>query len=61
MLYIGEKVGSQEDGAMEVDIAVDPLDGTELIAKGLPNAIAVIAMGEKRFSIKCTRYIYEKK
>ena len=47
MLYIGEKVGSQEDGAMEVDIAVDPLDGTELIAKGLPNAIAVIAMGKK--------------
>ena len=47
MLYIGEKVGSQEDGAMEVDIAVDPLDGTELIAKGLSNAIAVIAMGKK--------------
>ena len=47
MLYIGEKVGSQEEGTMEVDIAVDPLDGTELIAKGLPNAIAVIAMGKK--------------
>ena len=30
MLYIGEKVGSQEEGTMEVDIAVDPLDGTEL-------------------------------
>ena len=44
---IGEKVGSQEEGTMEVDIAVDPLDGTELIAKGLPNAIAVIAMGKK--------------
>ena len=40
MLYIGEKVGSQEEGTMEVDIAVDPLDGTELIAKGLPNAIS---------------------
>ncbi|MGM9533773.1 MAG: class II fructose-bisphosphatase [Intestinibacter sp.] len=47
MLYIGEKVGSQEEGCMEVDIAVDPLDGTTLIAKGLPNAISVIAMGKK--------------
>ncbi|MGM9533467.1 class II fructose-bisphosphatase [Intestinibacter sp.] len=47
MLYIGEKVGSQEEGSMEVDIAVDPLDGTTLIAKGLPNAISVIAMGKK--------------
>ena len=47
MLYIGEKVGTQEEGCMEVDIAVDPLDGTTLIAKGLPNAISVIAMGKK--------------
>ncbi|MEJ8553988.1 class II fructose-bisphosphatase [Tepidibacter sp. Z1-5] len=47
MLYIGEKVGCGTDGDMEVDIAVDPLDGTSLIAKGLPNAIAVIAMAKK--------------
>ncbi|RDY23583.1 class II fructose-bisphosphatase [Romboutsia maritimum] len=47
MLYIGEKVGIQNDDCMEVDIAVDPLDGTTLIAKGLPNAISVIAMGAK--------------
>ena len=32
---------------MEVDIAVDPLDGTTLIAKGLPNVISVIAIGSK--------------
>ncbi|RDY26087.1 class II fructose-bisphosphatase [Romboutsia weinsteinii] len=47
MLYVGEKVGMATDDCMEVDIAVDPLDGTTLIAKGLPNAIAVIAMGSK--------------
>lgn len=47
MLYIGEKVGCCKDGDMEVDIAVDPLEGTTLIAKGLPNAIAVLAMAPK--------------
>ena len=47
MLYIGEKVGMQTADSMEVDIAVDPLDGTSLIAKGLPNSISVIAIGEK--------------
>ena len=47
MLYIGEKVGLQDEDCMEVDIAVDPLDGTTLVAKGLPNAISVIAMGAK--------------
>ncbi len=47
MLYIGEKVGMQTEDGMDVDIAVDPLDGTTLIAKGLPNAISVIAMGAK--------------
>ena len=47
MLYIGEKVGLQTEECMQVDIAVDPLDGTTLIAKGLPNAISVIAMGKK--------------
>ncbi len=47
MLYIGEKVGCGEAGIREVDIAVDPLEGTTLIAKGLPNAIAVVAMAPK--------------
>ena len=41
MLYIGEKVGSG-DGP-EVEIAVDPLEGTNLCANGMPNAIAVLA------------------
>ena len=38
MLYIGEEVGS---GGLEVDIAVDPIEGTNLIAKGVPGSIAV--------------------
>ena len=45
MLYIGEKVGSQ-DAATEVDIAVDPLEGTNLVATGSPNATAVLAAAE---------------
>lgn len=45
MLYIGEKIG---DGSHpEVDIAVDPIDGTRLLSLGLPNAIAVIALAER--------------
>jgi fructose-1,6-bisphosphatase II len=44
MLYIGEKVGRGE--GPEVHIAVDPLEGTNLVAKGRPNAIAVMAVSE---------------
>lgn len=43
MLYIGEKVGA---GGVAVDIALDPLEGTTLTAKALPNALAVMAMAE---------------
>ena len=42
MLYIGEKVGA--GGGPKVDIALDPLEGTTITAKGGPNAIACIAM-----------------
>jgi fructose-1,6-bisphosphatase II / sedoheptulose-1,7-bisphosphatase len=45
MLYIGETVGSG-DGP-EVDIAVDPLEGTTICAKSMPNALAVLAISEK--------------
>lgn len=47
MLYIGQKLGIGQEDMIEMDIAVDPLDGTALIAKGLPNAIAVVAMGPR--------------
>src|SRR5580692_5614296 len=43
MLYIGEKVGS---GGVAIDIALDPLEGTTLTAKALPNALAVMAIAE---------------
>jgi len=43
MLYIGEKVGNQAEDAPEIDIAVDPLEGTNLTAYGEPNSIAVLA------------------
>lgn len=44
MLYIGEKVGA---GGPEVDIALDPLEGTTICAKAMPNALAVLAISEK--------------
>jgi fructose-1,6-bisphosphatase II / sedoheptulose-1,7-bisphosphatase len=45
MLYIGEEVGTGE--GPEVDIALDPLEGTTICAKNLPNALAVISIAEK--------------
>lgn len=47
MLYIGEKLGSAAAGECEVDIAVDPLEGTNICAKGINGAIATIALGPK--------------
>jgi len=47
MLYIGEKVGRAGPGDREVEIAVDPLEGTNLCATGAANSISVIAFGEK--------------
>jgi len=44
MLYIGEELGR---GGFEVDIAVDPVEGTNLVANGLPNSIAVMAIAER--------------
>lgn len=45
MLYIGEEVGDKQ--GPQVDIAVDPLEGTNLVAKGLPGAISVMAIGPR--------------
>ena len=44
MLYIGEKVGN---GGPKIDIALDPLEGTTITAKGGPNALAVVAMANE--------------
>ena len=45
MLFIGEKIGNQH--GEELDIAVDPLEGTNFTAKNLPNAISVLAVSNK--------------
>ena len=47
MLYIGEQVGMAGDTAPEIDIAVDPLEGTNLVATGSANAITVLAASER--------------
>ena len=49
MLFIGEEVGRHEDNAdvQHIDIAVDPLEGTNLVAHGQANAITVLAASEK--------------
>ena len=45
MLFIGERIGN--GNGPEVDIAVDPIDGTTLTSKGLPGAISVVALAER--------------
>jgi fructose-1,6-bisphosphatase II len=45
MLYTGERVGTGEPPA--VDVAVDPVEGTTLLAEGMPGAIAVVALAER--------------
>lgn len=52
MLYIGERIGNGSD--LKVDIAVDPVDGTTLTAKGLPGAISVVALSA-RGTMHCPR------
>ncbi|WP_305818207.1 class II fructose-bisphosphatase [Photobacterium leiognathi] len=57
MLYIGEKVGF---GGDEVDIAVDPIEGTRMTAMGQNNALAVLAAGEKGSFLKAPDMYMEK-
>ena len=49
MLFVGEEVGALrgKNGAVQVDIAVDPLEGTNLCATGSPDSIAVLAAAER--------------
>ena len=47
MLYIGEKVGNSAGTGPKIDIALDPLEGTTICAKGGVNALTVVAMAEK--------------
>lgn len=55
MLYIGEKIGNGSHP--KVDIAVDPIDGTTLLSKGLPGAIATLAVSA-RGTMNCPRELF---
>jgi fructose-1,6-bisphosphatase II len=55
MLYIGERIGTGVPP--EVDIAVDPVEGTTLLSKGLPNALSVIAMAGGRGSLYDAKHV----
>lgn len=57
-LYVGDKVGTG-DGPV-VDVALDPLDGTSLCANGGPNAVSIIAMGERGSFLGCPNIYMEK-
>ena len=54
MLYIGERIG--DGSGLQVDIAVDPIDGTTLVAKGLPGAISAVALSA-RGTMNCPRQL----
>ena len=58
MLFIGEKVG--KSFGPELDIAVDPLEGTNFAAKNLPGALSVIAVSEKNYLFKAPETYMEK-
>jgi fructose-1,6-bisphosphatase II len=59
MLYVGESVGSGDDP--KVDIAVDPIDGTTLLSKGMPNAIAVVAIADRGTMYSTADFAYMEK
>jgi fructose-1,6-bisphosphatase II len=54
MLYIGERIG--DGSGLQADIAVDPIDGTTLVAKGLPGAISAVALSA-RGTMNCPRQL----
>ena len=59
MLYMGERIGDGSD--LQVDIAVDPIDGTTSVSRGLPGAISVVALSAKG-TIHCPReFVYMNK
>ena len=60
MLYIGEQIGIGGPDADKVDIAVDPLDGTTSTAKGIANAISVIAIAKRNHLFHTKNYYMEK-
>jgi fructose-1,6-bisphosphatase II len=60
VLFVGERVGRAGPGALEIEIAVDPLEGTNLCATGAANAISVFAMGPRGSFLKAPDTYMEK-
>lgn len=59
MLYIGERIGTGDPP--QVDVAVDPVDGTTLTSKGLPNAISVVALASRGTMFNAPGIVYMEK
>ena len=59
MLYIGEQIGTGEPP--RVDVAVDPIDGTTLTSKGLPNAVSVVALASRGSMFYAPGIVYMEK
>ncbi|MBA3643153.1 MAG: class II fructose-bisphosphatase [Chloroflexia bacterium] len=59
MLYVGEQVGNAAEP--KVDIAVDPIDGTRLLANGMPNSIATLAVAERGALFESSHVMYMQK
>ncbi len=59
MLYIGERIGTGEPP--RVDVAVDPVDGTTLTSKGLPNAVSVVALASRGSMFYAPGIVYMEK
>lgn len=58
MLYIGEEIGCSD--SPKLDIAVDPVEGTNLVAKGLPNSLAVVAAAKRGNFLKTPAWYMKK-
>jgi fructose-1,6-bisphosphatase II len=52
-IFVGEKIGTWKEGAPKFDIALDPIDGTTNLSKGLPNSISVIAAAQVPDGMPC--------
>jgi fructose-1,6-bisphosphatase II len=59
MLYVGEEVGYADEP--KVDIAVDPIDGTRLLAQGMPNSITTVAIAERGALLASPEVMYMQK
>jgi fructose-1,6-bisphosphatase II / sedoheptulose-1,7-bisphosphatase len=60
LLYLGETIGAGGAGAIKVDLAVDPVEGSTLCAKALPNALSVLAVAERGSLLKVPTIYMEK-